>query len=576
MPSTLHPFENEKHSDVSAKNRAAKWNSYLLTEGPERAPHRAMLRAIGLKDEEIHRPLIGIANTWVEAQPCNYHLRALAEHVKRGVREAGGTPLEFNTVAANDALGMGHEGMKASLISRDLIADSIELMVRAYRFDALVTIGGCDKTQPACAMAMARLDLPSIYLYGGSIPPGVWQGRKVTIQDVFEAVGSYAKGVLTKEELYALECLACPTYGACGGMFTANTMASALEAMGITVANAASPPAPSAEREELAYETGKAIVAILNKGIRPRQIMTRKAFANAIRVVAAMGGSTNAVLHLMAIAHEAGVELELNDFQLLSDETPHLADLKPSGRFVMSDLHEAGGVPVIIKLLAEEGLFYTEIPTITGETWIERLKDVQFRPDQEVIRPPSQPLHPTGGFVIMRGNLAPEGGVLKITGVTRRFHRGPARVFDSEEAAFEKVMKGEIQPGDVVVVRYEGPKGGPGMREMLAITAALVGQGLKDHVALLTDGRFSGATHGLMIGHISPEAQVGGPIAFLKDGDMITIDVDRAIVQAELSEHQWEERRKNSSLPPPRFTRGLFARYAQLVTSASRGAVLLP
>jgi dihydroxy-acid dehydratase len=560
----------------SSVDRDLKWNSKNLTDGPERSPHRAMLRAIGLGDEELDRPLVGIANTWVEAQPCNFHLRTLAEHVKRGVRDAGGTPLEFNTIAVNDALGMGHEGMKASLISREVIADSIELAVQAYRFDALVTIGGCDKTQPACAMAMARLNIPSVYLYGGSIPPGVWQGRKVTIQDVFEAVGSFARGLIRKEELYDLECHACPTFGACGGMFTANTMASALEAMGLTVPNCASPPAPSEDREKIAYETGRAVMRALKLGIRPRDILTRQAFENAIRVVAAMGGSTNAVLHLMAIAYEAGVPLELDDFDRLSQKTPHLADLKPSGRFVMSDLYEAGGVPVVMKLLSDQGLIHTDLMTVTGEKIADRLNGVSFRTDQEVILPPDSPLHPEGGFAILRGNVAPEGSVLKITGSTRRFHRGPARVFDSEESAFSAVMEGKIRRGDVVVVRYEGPRGGPGMREMLAITAALVGQGLKDDVALLTDGRFSGATHGLMIGHISPEAQVGGPIALLRDGDLITISVDQREIRAEIPQDEWERRMKDFVPPPPRYRTGIFAKYASLVTSASRGAVTIP
>jgi dihydroxy-acid dehydratase len=552
-----------------------KHQSARITSGLKRAPHRAMLRAIGLDDEDLQRPFIGIANTWIESQPCNYHLRDLAEHVKRGVREAGGTPLEFNAVAANDAIGMGHEGMKASLISRELIADSIELATVAYQFDALVTIGGCDKTQPACAMAMARLNLPSIYLYGGSIPPGTWNGKEVTIQDVFEAVGAVTKGTMTEQELHDLECAACPTYGACGGMFTANTMASALEALGLTVPNCAAPVAPDPRREQIAYETGRAVMTVLEEGIRPRDILTRKAFENAIAVVAAMGGSTNAVLHLIAIAYEAGVPLTIDDFEPISVRTPHLADLKPSGRYVMADVDRVGGVPVVMNLLKEAGLLHTDVPTVTGEPMGDRLTHGAFPKDQDVVYPLNKPLHAQGGFVILRGNLAPEGSVLKITGATRRYHRGPAKVFEREEDAFEALSERRIVAGDVVVVRYEGPKGGPGMREMLVVTGAIVGQGLKDDVALLTDGRFSGATHGLAIGHIAPEAAVGGPLALLRDGDIIVIDVDRHVIQVELSEEELERRRQAWTPPPPKYTHGVFAKYARLVSSASEGAVCL-
>ncbi|MFA0759462.1 MAG: hypothetical protein NOOUEUKL_002141 [Candidatus Fervidibacter sp.] len=554
---------------------SGKERSKLLTDGVERAPHRAMLRAIGLTDEDLQRPLIGIANTWAEINTCNHHLHRLAEVVKQGIRDAGGTPLEFNTVAVNDAMGMGHIGMKASLISRDLIADSIELMATAYQFDALVLIGGCDKTQPGCVMAMARLNIPSIYLYGGSIPPGNWQGKSVTIQDVFEAVGAVAKGKLTMEQLRELECAACPTFGACGGMFTANTMASAFEAMGLTVHNCAAPIAPDPRREQIAYETGRAILRILELGLRPRDIMTKKAFENAIAVAAAMGGSTNLVLHLLAIAYEAGVELTLDDFERISERTPYLADLKPSGRYVMADVDRIGGVPVIMKALLDAGLLHGDCRTVTGETIADRLRDVSFPTDQDVVRPVTNPLHPTGGFVILRGNLAPEGGVLKITGTSKRFHRGPAKVFDCEEDAFKAVTEGRIQAGDVVVVRYEGPKGGPGMREMLAVTAAIVGEGLKDEVALLTDGRFSGATHGLMVGHIAPEAAVGGPIALVRDGDIITIDVERRMITLEVDDAELERRRMAWTPPPPKFPHGVFAKYARLVSSASKGAVVL-
>lgn len=558
---------------MSVPLNGRKHRSARVTEGPERAPHRAMLRAVGFRDEDFRRPFIGVANTWFEAQPCNHHLHRLAELVKQGIRDAGGTPIEFNAVPANDAIGMGHEGMKASLVSRELIADSIELAAVAYQLDALVTIGGCDKTQPACVMAMARLNLPSIYLYGGSVPPGNWRGHAVTIQDVFEAVGAVSRGRMSVEELQELEEVAVPTYGACGGMFTANTMASAFEAMGLTLPNGAAPVAPSRAREELAYETGRAIVRILEAGIRPRDVMTREAFENAIAVAAAMGGSTNLILHLLAIAHEAGVPLALEDFERVSERTPYLADLKPAGRYVMADVDRIGGVPVVMRALLDAGLLHGECRTVTGETIAERLASVAFPEDQDVVRPVSRPLHPTGGYVILRGNLAPEGGVLKITGTTKRYHRGPARVFDREEDAFQAINSGQIRPGDVVVVRYEGPKGGPGMREMLVVTAALVGQGLKDDVALLTDGRFSGATHGLMIGHISPEAAVGGPLALLQDGDIITIDVDRRVVNVELSEEELARRRAVWTPPPPKYPQGLFAKYARLVSSAARGAV---
>ena len=552
-----------------------KHRSSHITVGPERAPHRAMLRAIGLTDRDFERPIIGIANTWSEAQPCNYHLRSLAEIVKRGVRDAGATPLEFNVVAVNDALGMGHEGMKASLISREVIADSIELAAIAYQFDALVTLGGCDKTQPACVMAMARLNLPSIYLYGGSMPPGEWNGREVTIQDVFEAVGAVSKGTMTLQQLHNLECAACPTYGACGGMFTANTMASAFEAMGLTIPNCASPVAPDARRQEIAYETGRAVVTTLEKGIKPRDIMTKAAFENAIGVVAAMGGSTNAILHLLAAAHEANVDLSLDDFDRQGRRLPHLADLKPAGRYVMADVDRIGGIPVVMKLLLDAGLLHGDCLTVTGDTLEARLRSTKHPPVQEILRHVENPIHPAGGFAILRGNLAPEGAVLKLSGTTSLLHRGPAKVFDCEEDAFAAISAGRIQGGDVLVVRYEGPKGGPGMREMLAVTAALVGQGLKTNVALLTDGRFSGATHGLMIGHVAPEAADGGPLALLRDRDMIEIDVGRRLLTVDLSDGELDRRRRTWQPPPPKYTHGVFAKYARLVSSASRGAVCL-
>ncbi len=553
-----------------------KHRSRRVTIGLERAPHRAMFRAIGLTDEDLGRPIIGIANTWAETQPCNYHLRDLAEKVKQGVRDAGGTPLEFNTIAVNDAIAMGHEGMKTSLVSREIIADSIELAALAYQFDALVTIGGCDKTQPACVMAMARLNIPSVYLYGGSIPPGEWDNKAVTIQDVFEAVGAVAKGQLTEEQLKDLECSACPTYGACGGMFTANTMASAIEAMGLTVSNCAAPVAPSSARNKVAYETGRAVMKVLDSGIRPKDIMTMSAFENAIAVVAAMGGSTNAALHLPAMAYEAGVRLELDDFERIGDKVPQLADLKPAGRYVMADIDKIGGVPVVMRLLLDSGLFRGDCCTVTGETFYDRLRETVLPLQQDVVHHPSRPVHEKGGFAILRGNLAPEGSVLKTAGTAKTYHRGPARVFDCEEDAFQAVTEGKIQPDDVVVVRYEGPKGGPGMREMLAVTAAIVGRGLKDKVALLTDGRFSGATHGLMVGHVSPEAAVGGPIALVRNGDTVTIDVEKRLLKVEVSDKELQRRKDRWTSPEPKYTHGALAKYAQLVSSAAKGAVCLP
>jgi dihydroxy-acid dehydratase len=558
---------------LTTATQSLKHRSSHITAGVERAPQRAMLRAVGLRDEDFQRPLIGIANTWTEAQPCNFHLRQLAEHVKRGVRDAGGTPLEFNVVAVNDAIGMGNEGMRTPLVSREVIADSIELAAVGYQFDALVTIGACDKTIPGSVMAMLRLNVPSVFLYGGSILPGQFDGKSVTIQEVFEAVGAVAGGRMSEEDLYRLECSACPGPGACGGMFTANTMASAVEALGLMLPGGAAPPGVTPERERVAYETGRLVVDVLARGVRPRDILTRTALENAIAVVAAMGGSTNAVLHLLAFAYESGVELSLEDFDRVSERTPHLADLRPSGRYVMSDLHRVGGVPVVMRQLLDAGLLRGDAPTVTGRTLAEHLEGVRLPADQDVVRPLDRPLHATGGFVILRGNLAPEGAVLKVTGTARRHLRGPARVFDCEEDAFQAVQGGAIRPGDVVVVRYEGPKGGPGMREMLAVTAAIVGQGLKDQVALVTDGRFSGATHGLMVGHVAPEAAAGGPLALLRDGDVVELDVERRSLRVELGEDELEQRRRSWTPPAPRYAHGVFAKYARLVSSAAVGAV---
>ncbi|HEX6988964.1 MAG TPA: dihydroxy-acid dehydratase [Bacillota bacterium] len=532
-----------------------------------------MFRATGLGDEDLARPLVGIANTWTEAQPCNYHLRELAEHVKRGVRDAGGTPLEFNSVAVNDAIGMGHEGMKASLVSRELIADSIELAAAGYAFDAIVALGACDKTIPGSILGMVRTNLPSIFLYGGSILPGEHRGRAVTIQDVFEAVGAVSRGRMDEDELRELECAACPGAGACGGMFTANTMASVVEALGLMLPGGAAAPALSDERREIAYETGRAIMRVLDLGLTPRSILTPGAFDNAIAVAAAMGGSTNVVLHLPAIAFEAGLELPLDRFDAISGRTPHLADLKPSGRYVMSDLHRVGGVPVVMKLLADAGLLDLDLPGVTGRPLGEHLAGVRYPEGQDVVFPLDRPLHATGGYAVLRGNLAPDGAVLKVTGAGRRRLVGPARVFESEEEAFEAVTGGGVGPGDVVVVRNEGPRGGPGMREMLAITAAIVGEGLKDEVALVTDGRFSGATHGLMIGHVAPEAAVGGPIALVADGDRIEIDVDARRLHLAVPDDELRRRRAAWTPRPPRYRHGVFAKYASLVSSAATGAV---
>jgi dihydroxy-acid dehydratase len=555
--------------------KVAKGHPAKLTAGIERTPQRAMLRAIGLTDEDFDKPMIGIANTWIEAQPCNYNLRELAVEVKKGVRDAGGTPLEFNSIAINDAIAMGTEGMKASLISREVIADSIELCAVGYQFDGLVTIGGCDKTQPASAMALARVNLPGVYLYGGSIPPGEFNGKEVTIQDVFEAMGQVSKGTMTVSQLRDLECVACPTYGACGGMFTANTMASALEAIGLTVPNSAAPVAPSETRKKVAYETGWAAVKALESNIRPRDILTRDSFENAIAVVAGMGGSTNAVLHLLAIAYEAGVKLSLDDFDRLGAGVPELADLRPAGKYVMSDVDRVGGVKLVMKQLLDAGLLHGDARTVTGETISERMSGVRLPTGQDVIHPISSPVRKSGGFAILKGNLAAEGGVLKTAGSTRNFHRGPAKVFDREEDARQAIIEKKIKPGDVVVVRYEGPKGGPGMREMLVVTAALVGQGLKDSVALLTDGRFSGATHGFMVGHVAPEAQVGGTIGLIKNGDMVSIDVAKRSLKVEVSAKELAVRRKAWKPHPIKYKHGVFAKYAELVGSSSKGAVCM-
>ncbi len=543
--------------------------SDAIKKGLSRAPARAMLKATGLTDADLERPFVAVINTWAEVTPCNFHLRRLAEKVKEGIRAAGGTPIEFNTIVVSDGISMGTEGMKASLVSREVIADSIELVVRGHCFDAVVALSGCDKTIPGTVMALARLDLPSLMLYGGSILPGQFQGRDVTIQDVFEAVGACATGRITPKELGELENKACPGAGACGGQFTANTMSTAISMLGMSPMGANDIPALDARKDEAAFRCGQLVLDVLRNDLRPSRIITRPALENAIAAVATTGGSTNAVLHLLAIAQEAGVPLVLDDFDTVASRTPLLVDLKPGGRFTAPDLDRAGGTRLVAKRLLDAGLLHDGL-TVTGRALFEEARAATETPNQQVVRPLTNPLKPTGGLAILRGSLAPEGCVVKLAGHERMQHTGPARVFDCEEAAFEAVQQRAIKPGDVVVIRYEGPKGGPGMREMLAVTGALVGQGLGDSVALLTDGRFSGATHGLMVAHVAPEAATGGPIAFVRDGDSITFDVAqrRLDVAANL-----EERRAGWQPPRPRYKSGVMAKYAQLVSSASQGAV---
>jgi dihydroxy-acid dehydratase len=550
-----------------------KPRSHVITDGPDRAPSRAMLKAVGFSDEDLSRPIVGVANTWIEIGPCNFHLRRLAAKVKDGIRAAGGTPMEFNTVSISDGISMGVEGMKCSLISRELIADSIELVARGNHFDALVCLSGCDKTNPGAVMALARLDIPGLALYGGSIAPGHLGDRDLTIQDVFEAVGAYGSGRITADQFKAVENMACPGAGACGGQFTANTMSTVMEFLGISPMGSNGIPATAPEKDEAAFQAGRLIMDMLRKDLKPSQILTRKAIENAIVAVAATGGSTNAVLHLLAIAHEAGVELSIDDFDAISRRTPLIADLKPGGRFVANDLHRAGGIQLVAKRLLEGGLIHGGALTVGGTTLAEAAETAQETPSQEVVRPLSNPLKPTGGLVILKGNLAPEGSVVKVAGHERMIHKGPARVFDREEDAFRAVQKGRIQPNDVVVIRYEGPRGGPGMREMLGVTAALVGAGLGDSVALLTDGRFSGATHGLMAGHVAPEAAHGGPIALVRDGDTIVFDIAARRLDVEIPEEEMNDRRRQWSPPPPRYKTGVMAKYAKLVSSASQGAV---
>ncbi|MGE5745796.1 MAG: dihydroxy-acid dehydratase [Solirubrobacterales bacterium] len=553
-------------------NGAPRPRSSVVFDGPERAFARAYMKGIGFGDDDLRRPTVGIANTWIEAMPCNFHLRGIAEHVKEGVRAAGGTPLEFNSIAISDGITMGTEGMKTSLVSREVIADSIELTARGYQFDAVIALSGCDKTIPGCVMALARLDIPSLMLYGGSILPGRWHGQDVTIQDVFEAIGKHATGEMSDDDLYELEGCASPGAGACGAQFTANTMACAFEVMGITPMGSGMVPAVASAREQVARDCGELVVKMLAEDLRPSQIITRESIENAIATVAMSGGSTNGVLHLLAVANEAGIELTIDDFDRISERTPLLGDLKPGGRFVAKDLYEAGGVGVLAKRLDEAGVLHRDAITVTGRTVGEEADLTQETPAQQVVRPLSDPLKPTGGLVILRGNLAPEGCVVKVAGEERRKHTGPARVFGSEEECFAVVEQQGIKPGDVVVIRNEGPSGGPGMREMLQVTAALVGEGIGDQVALLTDGRFSGATHGLMAGHVAPEAIRGGPIAAIQDGDQITLDIDARRLDVDLSDEEIAKRVEAYQPPKPRYERGVMAKYAASVSSASRGA----
>lgn len=553
--------------------------SRKVVEGTARAPHRAMYKAMGLTDEDLNRPIIGVSSTCNEATPCNIHLGQLAQSAKRGVSEAGCTPREFTAIAVSDGIAMGHEGMKASLVSREIIADSIEVMVRAHGYDGIVGISGCDKSLPGTIMAMARMNLPSIFVYGGTIMPGEWNGKQVTVQDVYEAVGTYDAGKMTLQELISLENVACPTAGSCAGMYTANTMASVSEALGMSLPGSASPPAESERRHEICYNTGKAIMSLLDSNIRPRDILTYEAFENAIMMANAIGGSTNAVLHLLAIAREAGVKLNLNDFERIRKKTPHIADMRPGGMYVMLDLDNIGGVPVIMNALLKKGLLHGDAMTVTGKTMKENLASMTFdlsKGKEKVVRRLEEPISSEGTLKILRGTLAPDGAVVKVAGVKSKKFTGKARVFDSEEAAFDAVSKRKIVEGDVVVIRYEGPRGGPGMREMLSTTAAIVGQGLGEKVAMVTDGRFSGATRGFMIGHVAPEAMVGGPIALVKEGDTISIDTATSKIDLLVSKAELARRAKKWKPIKPHYKSGALAKYASLVQSASQGAITVP
>ncbi len=559
---------------MTAETRSRlKWRSHVVSEGSDRAPARAMLRAVGLDDDDMHKPFVAVANLASDVTPCNVHLDRLAKKIKEGVRAADAVPFLFGTITVSDGISMGTEGMKASLVSREVIADSIETVTFGESMDGLIVVAGCDKNMPGALMAMARLNVPSIFVYGGTILPGNFQGKDVNIQDMFEAVGAHSQGKMTFEDLIGMERVACPGEGACAGMFTANTMASAIEALGMSAPGAASVPAVDPRTGQIAFDAGATLHKLLERDIRPRDIMTRQAFENAITLVLAMGGSTNAVLHLIAIAHEAGVPLEIDEFDRLSRRTPYITDLRPGGRFVMSDVDEAGGLQVIIKELLDAGLLHGDAMTVTGRTLAENLETFDVKPDRRVVYPVSSPRSPTGGLVILKGNLAPEGAVMKVAGTSHLSHEGPARVFDGERAAFEAVTGGQIRDGDVLIIRYEGPKGGPGMQEMLAVTGAVMGRGLGDTTTMVTDGRFSGATHGPMIGHVAPEAAVGGPIGLIRDGDIVDVDVETRNLSMKVSEEELARRREAWTPPPIKYERGVMAKYAKLVSSASQGAV---
>ena len=551
-----------------------KHKSRIVTDGVDRAPARAMLRAVGLNDDDMNKPFVAIANLASDVTPCNMHLDRVAQAVKEGVRRANGVPFLFGTITVSDGISMGTEGMKASLVSREVIADSIETVCFAESMDALITVAACDKNMPGSLMAMARLNIPSIFVYGGTILPGDYLGKDINIQDMFEAVGAHAQGNLSEQELLAMERIACPGEGACAGMFTANTMSSAIEALGMSLPGAASVPAVDPKGEGIAHQAAAAVYELLERGITPRDIMTKDAFENAITVVLAMGGSTNAVLHLLAMAREAKVDLKIDDFDRLSRVTPYLTDLRPAGRFVMSDLDKVGGVPVVMRELLNAGLLHPNVMTVTGKTLQENLDAIDTpAADGQVVHPTSDPRTPTGGLVILRGNLTPEGAVMKVSGTKHHTHEGPAKVYDGERATFEAVSRGEINKGDVVVIRYEGPKGGPGMQEMLAVTGAIMGQGLGDDVLLLTDGRFSGATHGPMIGHVAPEAAVGGPIALVQNGDIIVLDVEKRDLSMKVSDEEIARRKAAWQPRPIPYETGVMAKYAKLVGTASEGAV---
>ena len=570
---TTTPRETAAPARDAATNARMKHRSNDVTQGPERAPARAMLLAMGLTHDDLEKPFVAIANLASDVTPCNVHLSRFANAAKEGVRQADGIPFEFGTITVSDGISMGTEGMKASLVSREVIADSIEVVTFGERMDGLITVAGCDKNMPGCLMAIARLNVPSIFIYGGTIMPGQYLGNDVNVQDVFEAVGAYAKGTITRDELTALECVACPGEGSCAGLFTANTMSTAIEVMGMSLPGDASIPAIDPRKIEESREAGRTLLRMLEEDLRPRDILTRRAFENAITVVLALGGSTNAVLHLIAIAREAEVALTLEDFDRISRNTPYISDMRPGGRYVMADLDRYGGVSLVVQRLLRAGLLHGDTMTVTGKTLAENVAGMPTVEDQPVIYSPETPRSPTGGLAILRGNLAPDGAVIKVAGHQEKVYQGPARVFEQEEPAFQAIQNGEVNPGDVVIIRYEGPVGGPGMREMLAVTGALIGQGLGDSVALITDGRFSGASHGPMVGHVAPEAAMGGPIGLLREGDIVTLDIPNRSLDVRLTEEEFSDRRSAWRPLPPKYTTGVLAKYAKLVSSAAEGAV---